>query len=941
MDMTKLSDVLLSDSQRGQSQEGFLDAWERFVRFFQGLSGFAVYFCRTDGYAYVANTVFLLRRLQECTQFQGEICLVYDQNDQRLCRKLQGLLPFWKGGGYRFAASADEVRQPLVVCGGGDFTDPFYARLPSGVRYVLAVRPYLDDGAFSFIKIRDAQANWITYFTDTICLNQNFHTRSFFVDLPKVCSLDDQSKAYWHGCFEHLEGAEALLGQKEGALFTVDGAAFSAGGMDRGDSVMFILTCACLLEYQRTGRTQILAAVNCPSGDRGWFLFLQQLLDRKKDAKALSAVLAQRYPSVEEAERKAGLLQPLLNLRGKLASVLEHAQFVDLSEHPSEMFSEKKCYICMAQELPYDYLAALFAKSRFLFFESNDWTNLAANLGIPYIQKSVEVSCSNYPDLYLPASAAAMRRICGLFAYDRLAYASAAVKQIDRQAQQVADFLQNPYTDYFQAMQDQAQGKGTPRAGQKQHAPSVANDKLAAGGIVLQMLAETAQKRTKGHVRYRNGASVRGGGASDLRQLYADFCAAYVPRTNSVNVSSVLGRTRMEGYLRELSGGDFILTMESADGIALELLEGTDAASCVTLRGRAACLDGLDLCLQFLVWYGDGCLKMQVHGESGQADAAYGMSWLPLSDLRFDVSVAENNLPVSGSVGGNFGRTDSFPGAELVLDVNHVDGISDLMANLQTPLTALDAFGAMAGGIDFSSLLPRQIASVVSLGLSGLSFSYDRVRNQLLSMEFTFANQAGHPWILWEKDGKPLLTAGPSVSVYILHPTDLAARKIQVSIGAMVDIGDAALGGAVGQLWMEASVSPFTARMYLASETLSLAKLLELFGAPADFEAELTSLPYTGGFGKPGLPAFLRGAGGMADLRAVYYNGPVAWHCGPCGKTFGFVCGKHAGLPQPFRRCRHTLSKRKLGAFGGCRDGRGPADVGFGKCICKRKSCGV
>ena len=37
MDMTKLSDVLLSDSQRGQSQEGFLDAWERFVRFFQGL----------------------------------------------------------------------------------------------------------------------------------------------------------------------------------------------------------------------------------------------------------------------------------------------------------------------------------------------------------------------------------------------------------------------------------------------------------------------------------------------------------------------------------------------------------------------------------------------------------------------------------------------------------------------------------------------------------------------------------------------------------------------------------------------------------------------------------------------------------------------------------------------------------------------------------------
>lgn len=848
MDLTLLSKNLLTDKQQDQSEADLLNSYQGFLSFIQKLSGVCVYFYSGDSYAYIANTAFLLQRLLlEEAGFQGEICLVYDKSDKVLCGKIRQNLPFFKDNRYSYAANAKQIKHPLILSGGGDQTDIFWQQLGPEVRYIITIRPYLDNSDFSFMKIRNEQGDWITYYTDTLLLNQYLADCNFYLNLKGLAMLTDEKKAYWKKLYGHLDLADAILQSSGKTIFTIDGASGNTALANRGENTILILSLAMLIQYQQTGRPCVLAVIGADSLKDRMFSLLQRFCDTTKDADAFGKALADLYPSAKEEDLRIGLLNPLLKKRTQLRPVLEKIAFTDKPEG----FTKNNFCICALGEFPYDYTAALFAKSSYVFFESCDYTNLAVNLGIPYLQKSIETSAVVYPDGNAPQTARQMTKLCEIFSNDISAYTSASDKSLNEQIDAAAAFLKEPPADYFLSLSNFAQGKKD-----KTSEPSLAHDKLAASGSLFYIAYEELNHVSAGHMLYpRNNIQ-----AADYEQFYHTLCSYYDEHTKTINLSAALSGMRIADYLKNLADNrDFILTLTSVDAIALDTdNDDEDAADDTAIingvRVYGTCdpsgsLGGASLSIYFSHFFGEDNYQAKIHGKYNKPNSLAGLPWLTLEETAFDLTVSESNLPISGSISGIFGRSDTYYGVALCIDLNTQNGITWITADLFEPLTALDIFGAIAGGIDFSSLLPEELRPYVSLGLSQLKFSYNREEHKINSMSFTFENSSGNPWVIWEKDGKHLLTAKPSVSIEILYPADLSARQIQIAVRAFVDIGEPESSEEIGQLWLEASYPPFTAQMRMASERISLTKLLALFGCSIDADLDITQLNIFADFG--------------------------------------------------------------------------------------------
>lgn len=577
MDLTVLSKNLLTDKQQDQSEADLLNSYQGFLSFIKKLSGVCVYFYSGDSYAYIANTAFLLQRLLlEEAGFQGEICLVYDKSDKVLCGKIRQNLPFFEDSRYSYAANARQIKHPLVLSGGGDQTDIFWQQLGPEVRYIITIRPYLDNSDLSFMKIRNQQGDWITYYTDTLLLNQYLADCNFFLNLKGLAMLTDEKKAYWKKLYGHLDLADAILQSNGKTIFTIDGVSGNTALANRGENTILILSLAMLIQYQQTGRPCVLAVIGADSVKDRMFSLLQRFCDTTKDADAFWEALADLYPSAREEDLRIGLLNPLLKKRTQLRPVFEKIGFADT---PDGLNKNNFC-ICAVGELPYDYSAALFAKSSYVFFESCDYTNLAVSLGIPYLQKSIETSVVVYPDGNAPQTARQMTKLCEIFSNDISAYTSASDKSLNEQIDAAAAFLKEPPADYFLSLSNYAQGKKD-----KTSEPSLAHDKLAASGSLFYIAYEELNHVSAGHMLYpRNNIQ-----AADYEQFYHTLCSYYDENTKTMNLSAALSGMRIADYLKDLADNrDFILTLTSVDAIALDTDNAEEPKEIVNIKGNIA-----------------------------------------------------------------------------------------------------------------------------------------------------------------------------------------------------------------------------------------------------------------------------------------------------------------------------------------------------------------
>ncbi len=852
MDITQLSEKLLSDTRQTEYEKGFIDTYKKFINLINSFGRFGVYFDKDYN---CANTIYLLKRLESETSIvkpdgsgRGNIFLLYSASDAKLCKKLNENLSFFNE--YSRVESAETADFELLICGGGDIDDNMYDALNSTVKYVITVRPYLDYEDYCFIKIRNENKEFTTYFTDTIYLNKSFSGMNFYIESPKLSKLTDDLKKYWNEKYNSsFNKAESILSFSGSSfnLFTVDGLVSEgkSTATDRADTAIVILIFAMLQAFFKTGKSEqpyVLAMTDFENADNKCFDLIKAACDIKKDTEELLKDLKKIYPQADEEDIKTGLLNPIIEKRVSLGNFLDKVEIIDKECLPYTL--QNKIYIFPVGPLPYDYMNAIFAKSNMLFFESCDYVNLAINIGVPYINKQIENAGRSYPSLSYPNIALNMEKICDIFKNSVSAYYTAVDDKLANEIDTLAEFFKNPQNRYFEYISDNAQGIDA--SGN----PSLANDKFAASAGVFYSLSGLTYKSGK-----------KNDDEFNPQVIYKKLCDNFNDEKKELNFSAALKGTRIEKYLSDivsLSGEKTVVfTLTSKNDIELEKEEGEKESDAeivgISIKNASISgLEGITLELSLSDWY-DASGSTNIHGTWGSKSNLSGITWLTVSDISFDIRIPENNMPVSGAVSGYLGKTDTDFGINLCFMINEQDGISTISANCREPITTFDLIEAIAGGLNFNSLLPSELISgnpVITLGLSSFVFKYNRKKSEIYSMNFCFANKAENLWVLWEKDGKKLLSARPEVAIDVISPADMANRQTSVMIGSFVDIGSPEEDGDIGSLWLSASYPPFTAELRMASEKISLNKLIELFGYKTDFEADIIDLSITADFGK-------------------------------------------------------------------------------------------
>lgn len=737
MDLTKLTQQFLSDKQQQESGERVISEYSSFIKWIKELGKFGVYFDPQDGYAYLFHTIFLLRRLEhDCEMVSEEknerdkITLIYDETDQELVKRLKGQLPFFDDYS---KGRLDGELPDFLICGGNTFRNMLPGEININASYLLEIKPYLDDTDYSVFHIKQQNGEWVYYIADSAFGIENFRQKNYYIDSPKKVKLSDRLKNYWKQTAQYKEStkrAEALIALKDVFVFTVDGLAdgglssCALEGTSRADTSLLILTMA-LAKIGKQDKPVVFALTDFTSAQDHHLSLLKYACDCTIEPSELLEQLTRLYPQAAEDNLKAGLINPILKKRQELGERLNDVAVVDTL--PSTM--DKKIYLYPVGKLPYDYMQALFAASTFLFFESIDYMNLAVNLGIPFLHQSIEVAEVGYPSLFSPGIAKKLEKLCEIFKSLVSSYYSAMNTALSEEIDRVADFLKSPEQEYFKELSRIAQGI------KDSENPGVKNDKLAAAAGYCYEMYQAA---------YREKESI-----FDAKTVYQKLLAAYDEKKQLLNLSSVLRNTRTEKYLQEIAGVTAVqLSVPSKEDIALDKNEDEDGMSMnpdapvygvVIHHASLSELEGISLELRLSLGQDEAKYNTNIQFLLEEDVSFSGLSWLTLSDVHFNLSFSEGNLPISALVGGYLGKTEEDYGIGFNIDLNGQNGVMRLEAERTEPLTILDIFEAISGGISFSGLLPPQLMNgenqVLSLGITGLKLNYNRSLSEISYIE--------------------------------------------------------------------------------------------------------------------------------------------------------------------------------------------------------------
>lgn len=854
MDLTELTQIFLSDKQQQESRERIISGYSLFTKWIKELGRFGVYFDKQYNYAYILNTIFLLRRLeQDCgivteeKNGRDKITLIYDEADQELVMLLKGQIPFFNN--YN-KGKLDGELPDFLICGGNTFCNMLPGKIKINASYLLEIKPYTDDTGYSVFHIKQQNGEWIYYIADAMFGIENFRQKNYYIDSPKDMKLSDSLKNYWKQIPQYKEPAsrvEALIKFKDVSVFTVDGLADGSQGSSalegtsRADTALLVITMA-MAKIWKKDKPVIFALTDFTSATDNHLMLLKYACDCKTEPSELLGKLTSLYPQAAEDNLKTGLLNPILKKRQELGEILDCVTITDTL--PSNI--DKKIYIYPVGKLPYDYMQVLFAASTFLFFESVDYMNLAVNLGIPFLHQSIEVAEAGYPSLLSPGTAKKLEQLCKIFKSLVSSYYSAMNTALSEEIDNVADFLKSPEREYFEELRRIAQG--IPEKDIKTLAsPGVMNDKLAAAaGYCYEMYQAACIKK-------ENESSF------DAKILYQKLLSAYDEKKQLLDLSLVLRDTRTEKYLKEIAGVQAVhLHVPSREDIQLDKDEDKEAADMeqempvygvIIYNASLSALEGISFEIRLSLGQDMAKHNTTIQFSLKEDTSFSGLSWLSLSDVHFNISFSEGNLPVSALIGGYLGKTEKDYGIAFNIDLDGQNGVMKLVAERKEPLTVYGIFEAIAGGLSFSNLLPSQLMNsgnpVLSLGITGLKLNYNRNCNEISYMEFTFANQAKNIWVLWKNENAVIEVVSPEIKIGVLSPGDSGKRKTFVSINSFLELlgsGNKYNEEQGEQLFMEASFPPFKAQMRLACERVSLSKILNVFGCHVDWEADIIDL---------------------------------------------------------------------------------------------------
>ncbi|HJT59189.1 MAG TPA: LysM peptidoglycan-binding domain-containing protein [Ktedonobacteraceae bacterium] len=191
-----------------------------------------------------------------------------------------------------------------------------------------------------------------------------------------------------------------------------------------------------------------------------------------------------------------------------------------------------------------------------------------------------------------------------------------------------------------------------------------------------------------------------------------------------------------------------------------------------------------------------------------------GLPWIVFEKPFVRMNVADGALPVTGSVGGTVSGTD----LEIAMDLpltNDQTVFRGEFAQLKT----IDAFLALAGGVDITAELPAPLRALTSLGVRGVEFAYN---HKALSLDYiSFRLETGQPWpFLW------FSLEHLTIEIGVMEPGDSASRAIAATV-----TGDFALGSgeAPPTITLGASLPDWNIWGQLGDVPLTIDDLIDLF----------------------------------------------------------------------------------------------------------------
>lgn len=299
--------------------------------------------------------------------------------------------------------------------------------------------------------------------------------------------------------------------------------------------------------------------------------------------------------------------------------------------------------------------------------------------------------------------------------------------------------------------------------------------------------------------------------------------------SSSVDLPEVFPQTALAEYLRSMNGRSFLLSdcgmlqaeYDEKGTLVKVFLTGNLQEEKTGVSGRAEVVFGRQDSSNTVF------TELSLTGTEDISMA--GIAWMTLEKGGLKVRISEGNGSFSSALtarlkGTNMDVRIPYP---FLNDEWYVEGF------FETPLSALDAFYKIAGGVHFIQEMPAELRNVGNFGLKDVRLQYNTERMEMEYMEFGLTTESA--WTIMEN---PVFSITPFVDVVIYHVGDLEKRSVSFFITGKFEIGDAVIT-------VKGQYPDFRLDAFLSDGELDLNDFVKMFGGSVDLKAEITQLCLT------------------------------------------------------------------------------------------------
>ncbi|WP_166923159.1 hypothetical protein [Flavobacterium poyangense] len=296
--------------------------------------------------------------------------------------------------------------------------------------------------------------------------------------------------------------------------------------------------------------------------------------------------------------------------------------------------------------------------------------------------------------------------------------------------------------------------------------------------------------------------------------------------TELVNANSSGHLNLVPGVLSSGPIADFYLKLTFKEPFVINngtVEKSVDGKTVSIKNGTASILGIVDFPVEMDFTEPDTTLVSELNGLliDGTWNIA-GVSWFSVGKPFILVNAADDQTPVTGSMGGeiNIGVP-----VKLSMDLPITLNEWVLNADFETPYPGISYFSQLIGGVTISNVLPAPLNAFTDIGVSQISMIYDADDSIISSIGVTA--QTNEPWLLLSNLTLNNLEIGLTVS----YPGDSDLRDTNVKVTGYFNIGDKdpITNQYPNTLAASAYYAPFSMGVELIEGTIQLGDLLTMF----------------------------------------------------------------------------------------------------------------